>query len=75
MQIAAEVSNMLVNVGIPSMIGLQVWLVKKVSGFDVKFSRLDTWAFGPTGNNGANSRISKAEDEIEALKDREREPR
>lgn len=50
------------------MLGLQVWIVKEISGFKVKFTRLDTWAFGPTGTNGANGRLSSMEQDIEELK-------
>ena len=76
MQIAdSSIVNVAIGVGIPSILGLQVWVVKKVSSFDVKFSRLETWAFGPTGTNGVNSRVTKVEDELESIKDRDREPR
>lgn len=68
MQIATDVTNLLVSAGIPAMIGLQVWIVKEISGFKVKFTRLDTWAFGPTGTNGANGRLAAAEQDIEDLK-------
>lgn len=69
MQIAPEISSALVNLGIPSILGLQVWLVKKIYGFESKFTRFDTWAFGPTGQNGINGRVRKAETEIEDLKE------
>lgn len=75
MQIAGEVSNLLVNVGIPSMIGLQCWVVKKIYSFESKFTRLDTWAFGPTGQNGVNGRVTKLETDVEDMRDKDRESR
>lgn len=68
MQIATDVTNLLVSVGVPAMLGLQVWIVKEISGFKVKFTRLDTWAFGPTGTNGANGRLAAMEQDIEDIK-------
>lgn len=60
---------MLVSVGVPSILGLQVWVVKKIYSFESKFSRFDTWAFGPTGQNGANGRLAKLEADVEDLRD------
>lgn len=71
MQIDVQTTNVLVTAGIPAILGLQVWIVRKIASFDVKFTRLDTWAFGATGQNGANSRIAKVEDEVEDLWKRE----
>jgi hypothetical protein len=68
MQIDIQASGILASAGIPAILGLQVWIVRKISSFDVKFSRFDTWAFGPTGQNGINGRVAKAESEIEELK-------
>ena len=68
-QVSGDVAGTLVAIGIPAILGLQGWVVKKISDFDVKFSRLDTWAFGPTGQNGANSRIGILEAGVEDLKD------
>lgn len=71
MQIAPEVTSALVNLGIPSIVGLQIWLVKKSYAFDSQFARFETWAFGPTGQNGINGRVAKAESEIESLRERQ----
>lgn len=62
-----EITSNLVNVGIPSIIGLQIWLVRKVSGHDVEFAKIKTVLLGPTGNNGLNGRIGKAEEAIDHL--------
>lgn len=64
-----EVTNTLVSLGIPAILGLQVWIVRKVAGFDVKFTRLDTWAFGPEGANGANGQIKALEQMVDDIKD------
>jgi hypothetical protein len=71
MQIDVQVSSVLASAGIPAILGFQVWIARKISSFDVKFTRFDTWAFGPTGQNGINGRVGKVESEIEALKDRQ----
>ena len=69
MQIAPEVTSVLVNVGIPAILGLEVWMVRKIASFEVKFTRLDTWAVGLNGNNGANGRIGALEQAVDDIKD------
>jgi len=69
MQVSADVTSTLVAIGIPAILGLQGWVVKKIGDFDVKFSRLDTWAFGPNGQNGANSRIIALEHDVDDVRE------
>lgn len=68
MQIAPEITSVLVNVGIPAILGLQVWVVRKVSGHDVEFAKIKTVLLGPNGNNGLNGRIGQAERDIDDLR-------
>lgn len=69
--LATDVSNALVNFGIPAILGLQVWVVQKVSKHDVKFAKIETVLLGPNGDNGLNGRIKKAEGDIEDLQRRQ----
>ena len=64
-----DITPVLVNVGIPAILGLEVWMVRKIAGFEVKFTRLDTWAFGANGTNGQNSRVNELEQKVDDIKD------
>jgi hypothetical protein len=68
--LGTEVTSALVNYGIPAILGLQVWMVRKVSGHDVEFAKLKTVLLGPNGDNGLNGRITKAESDIDALREK-----
>jgi hypothetical protein len=70
MQIATQFTSALVNYGIPAILGLQVWMVRKVSGHDVEFAKLKTVLLGPNGDNGLNGRITKVEADIDAIQAR-----
>ena len=68
MQVAGELAGTLVSVGIPAILGLQVFLVRKVSAHDVRFTKIETVLLGPNGNNGLNGRIVAIEQNVEDIK-------
>lgn len=68
MQIVGEVASTLVNVGIPAILGLQVFLVRKVSAHDVRFTKIETVLLGPNGNNGLNGRIAELEQGVDDIR-------
>ena len=72
--LASDLAGSLIEFGIPAILGLQVWLVKKVSNHDVTFAELKTVLLGPNGDNGLNGRIGEAEKDIEALQQKEPPP-
>lgn len=72
--LASDLTSSLVNIGIPAILGLQVWVIQKVSKHDVEFAKIKTVLLGPNGDNGLNGRIGQAEKDIDELKTKQPPP-